>query len=144
MIAPRHIVLVLFAAGIAGAVDLSAIRAQPDLDKRALLAMTHADECVDVVRKDWDGGRMEEARTRVSEIQSSVQLAYDSLRQTGKQPHNNKYYKRVELNMRELVRRMEGLQNDAPYDDRASVEQVLKGVQDLHDQILMDIMSRRK
>ena len=137
-------VFALAVVGLSHAGDLAAIKAEPDLNKRAELAMANADESIDAARNAWQAGREEQARAAVGDIQTSAQLAYDSLKQTHKAARNNKYYKRVELNMRELLRRLDGLHTDAPYDDRGSVEQVQKSVQDLHDQILTDIMSKRK
>jgi hypothetical protein len=146
MYAPRPVswVLALAFGGLLCAGDLAVVKTERDLNKRAELAMANADSAVDAARKDWEAGKEDQARTAVGDIQASVKLACDSLKQTGKPARNNKYYKRVELSMRELLRRLDGLHTDAPYDDRGSVEQVQKRVQDLHDQILTDIMSKRK
>jgi len=137
------LLLLLFAIALAAG-DLAAAKAEPDLNKRADLAMVNAEHSVDVARRAFEAGKRDQADSALKEIQTSVQLAYDSLRETRKQPRNNKYYKRVELAMQALLRRVDALDHDAPYDERATVEQVEKHLQDLHDQILLDIMSKRK
>lgn len=140
----RLAAIFLFGVAAVFSGDLKAVRAQPDLNKRAELAMENADESVDAARRAFNGGNMDQAHAAVADIQASVQLACDSLRETRKQPRNNKYYKRVELNMRSLLRRVDALDHDAPFEERGNVEQMQKRLQELHDQILLDIMSKRK
>ena len=96
--------ILLFVPALLLGGDLEAVKAVPDLNHRAEMAMVNADQQVDVARKAWAAGTQEAAARAVTEIQTSVQLAYDSLKKTGKSARNNKYYKRVELNMTEIGR----------------------------------------
>lgn len=134
----------LLATGLVRAGDVNAVKAEPDLNKRAQLAMNNADQDLDAAKTAWAAGNADQARSAVGDIEASVRLAYDSLKATGSKPRNNKYYKRLELSTRELLRRLDAVRQDAPLDDRPDVEQVQKNVQDVHDQILQDIMSKRK
>jgi hypothetical protein len=126
------------------AADLTAVKAEPDLNKRAELAMDNAEHSLDGAAKAYNGGNTEQAHAQLADVQASVELACDSLRDTKSPPRNNKYYKRVELSMRTLLRHIGDLDHLVPYEDQASLEKVQKRVQELHDQILLDIMSKRK
>lgn len=123
--------------------DLNSVKAEPDLNKRAELAMAHADQSLDQAAKAFNGGNAQSGDALLGEVQASAELACDSLRDTHKAARNNKYYKRVELSMRTLLRHMDDLGHVAPYDD-ATLGKVQKRIQELHDQILLDIMSKRK
>jgi len=126
------------------AVDLSAVKAEPDLNKRAELAMDSAELSLDQAAKAYNAGNADQAHAQLADVQASVELACDSLRDTKSPPRNNKYYKRVELSMRTLLRHIGDLEHLVPYEDQASLEKLQKRVQELNEQILLDIMSKRK
>jgi len=125
------------------AADLNAIKAEPDLNKRAEMAMAYAGQSADEAGKAFDAGEIKGADARLEDVRAAVELACDSLRETHKAPRNNKYYKRVELSMSTLLRHMDDLGHVAPPDDPI-LPKVEKRIQALHDQILLDIMSKRK
>ena len=131
-------------AGSALAGDLQAVRAEPDLNKRAELAMANAESDLTAAGGAFKAGNSDNGRAALADVQASVELACDSLRGTNKPPRNNKYYKRVELSMRTLLRRVDDLGRAVAFDDRSAVEAVQKRLQELHDKILLDIMSKRK
>jgi len=128
----------------APAADLSRARAEPDLNKRAELAMQNADAAMNQAGSAYEAGDSQKGAAALADLRASVELACDSLRETRKPARNNKYYKRVELNMRTLLRHLDDLSRAVSYDDRASVDAVQKRLQELHDQILIAIMSKRK
>jgi len=125
------------------AADLNSIKAEPDLNRRAELAMAYAEQSLDDAGKAFKAGEIKRADIRMEEVRTAVELACDSLRATHRAPRNNKYYKRVELSMRTLLRHMDDLVHLAPVEDQ-ELPAVDKRVQELHDQILTDIMSKRK
>jgi hypothetical protein len=48
------------------------------------------------------------------------------------------------MQLQVILRRLRGLRDDVGYESRPAVEAVLKKVSEVHDQIIADIMSRKK
>ena len=124
--------------------DVASLKAEPDPDKRSELALANADHAVDVARQAYSGGDLKAEREALDEIRQSVELSSDSLHQSHQAPRRSKYYKRAELKAQALVRRLQTLRDDVDVDDRAAVEAVMKRVQEIHDQLLVEIMSKKK
>ena len=53
-------------------------------------------------------------------------------------------YKMGELKIRDLIRRLDALAQEAGFEDRHPIEETKKKVQQIHDDLLFDIMGRRK
>lgn len=124
--------------------DLAAVKTEPDLDKRSELALANADQGIDAARQAWTAGDLPAAQAALSDIQQSVELSYDSLHQSRENPRHSKFYKRSEQKILLLLRRLHTLRDDLDLDNRGMVETVIHRLQELHDQLLTDIMSKRK
>jgi hypothetical protein len=124
--------------------DLAAIKSEPDLDKRSELALSNADQRIDAARQAWVSGDLKAVESALSEIQQSVELSYDSLHQTRESPRHSKFYKRSEQKILSLLRRLKTFHDDIEVENRETVEVVIRRLQELHDQLLTDIMSKRK
>lgn len=124
--------------------DLAAVNAEPDLEKRSELALVNADHDIDAARKSYTDGNQQETQAALKELSESVDLSYASLQQSHKEPRKSKYYKRAEMQLQGIMRRLKGLRDDVEYETRPAVDAVLKKVSDVHDQIIADIMSRKK
>jgi hypothetical protein len=125
--------------------DLAAAKAEPNLEKRAAKALDNADAALGEARKAYDGSALEKFAQALGELRESVELCDASLRQTGKNASKSpKHFKRAELKMRDLLRRIEGLRQEVSVDDRPVVEKVKDRVQYLHEELLLDIMGRRR
>jgi hypothetical protein len=74
-----------------------------------------------------------------------VDLAYDSLTDTGKNPRKSpKYFKQAEMATRELSRKLDDFQREMSYNDRSSLDAVKTRVQQVHDDLLTGLMEGRK
>jgi hypothetical protein len=124
--------------------DLAMVKAEPDLEKRSELALANADQQIDTARKAYDSGDNPALKAALDEVAESVDLSYDALRQTHKVPRKNKYYKRAELKVTAMLRRLAGLRDEVGYESRPLVEAAYKKLSDIHDNLLADIMSRKK
>lgn len=134
----------LFAIGLLAG-DLAAVRKEPNLERRAELALTNADAAVTAARTAYEAGKADEFAASLTEVRDSVDLCLDSLEATGKHPRRNpKYFKRSELKLRTLSRRMATLAAEVGFDDRPKVEELQKFVDDAQEQLITGIMSRRK
>src|SRR5277367_3063817 len=89
--------------------DLSEIRSEPNLEKRARLALNNADTAFKDAQASYASGNNERTRQQLGEMQQSVEVAHDALAATGKNPRRRpKYFKIGETETRDLLRRLEG------------------------------------
>jgi hypothetical protein len=127
------------------AIDLAAVRQEPNLEHRSELALDNADAALTSAREAYKTGDFEKTKTEAAEIEESVTLAYDSLRDTGKDPRRSpKFFKRAEMATRQLLRRIDGLIEFMSVADRAALLVVRDRVSDVHDDLLNGIMKKKK
>ena len=135
---------VLAAAAVA-ADGLDTARAEPNLEKRSKLALDNADNALKEARDAYRDGDTVKAETAAAEIEASVDLAYNSLVDTGKNPRKSpKWFKYAEMQTRELGRRLEDFQHQMSFADRAAFDPVKAKVQQIHEDLLMGLMEGRK
>ncbi len=130
--------------GILALADLDAVKAEPDLNRRSELALMNADQKIDAARTAYQAGNDAAERADIQEVAESVALCYDALEQTHGAPRKSKYYKRAELRVSVLMRRLSGFRDEVSFDLRPHIEGVLKKLSEIHDELLSDIMSRKK
>jgi hypothetical protein len=137
--------LVLFAltGGLAFA-DIASVKSEPDLNRRSELALLNADEKIDQARQAYQDGNEPAEQMAIQEVAESVTVCYEALEKTRSEPRKSKYYKRAELKVSALMRRLSGFRDEVSFDFRPSVEAALKRLSDVHDELLSDIMSRKK
>ena len=127
------------------AFDLAAIKLEPNLERRSDLALQNASAAMDAARDASAAGDIGKVKSSLEELRESVDLAYQSLVDSGKSARRNpKFFKRAELKTREIMRRLEGLGNAVDSDDRVSVESVRDRVSKIHDNLIEDIMEKKK
>jgi len=127
------------------ALDLAGIKAEPRLEKRSQLALQFADSEVDSARDLYKKGEVDACRTALGEIETAVQLSYDSLLATGKDPRrNSKPFKDAEKSTRQILRRLDSLSDLMSALDRGAVEPVQHTVSDIHDKLIIGIMGKKK
>jgi len=127
------------------ALDLASIQQEPNLERRSQLAMDYAGTALDAARTAYQSSDLEKTKTSLSEVGAAVDLAYDSLQQTGKDVRrDSKFFKRAELSTRQLLRRIEGVAESMSFEDRAAAEKVRDRVAAIHDDLLQGIMAKRK
>ncbi len=126
------------------AFDLSAIKMEPNLERRSDRAIDNASAAMDAARDAASAGDEAKTRAALEEVRDSVDLSYQSLVDSGKSARRNpKFFKRAELKTRELMRRLEGLAQAVDSDDRAFVESVRERVSTVHDDLIKDIMQKK-
>ena len=135
-----HLILVLTLA-----FDLTAIQSEPNLEKRSERALDYANLALDAARDDYNSGNYDRSRNELQEVCDSVDLAYQSLSDTGKDPRRDpKFFKRAELRTRELLRRLEGVGQGMSQVDRGTLDKVHERISEVHDNLLNGIMSKKK
>ncbi len=137
--------LVFFAFyGVLASADLDAVKAEPDLNRRSELALINADEKIDQARQAYQAGDEATEETAIQEVAESVTICYDALEKTPGAPRKSRYYKHAELKVSAMMRRLSGFRDEVSFDFRPKVEDALKRLSDIHDELLSDIMSRKK
>lgn len=124
--------------------DLAAVKAEPDLNKRSEMALLNADEKIDEARQAYQAGNQNAEAAAIQEVEDSVTLCYAALEQTHGTPRKSKYYKHAELKVSALMRRLTSFRDEVDYEFRPRVDTVLKHISDIHDELISDIMSRKK
>jgi len=121
--------------------DLKRVMTERDLGRRSKLALDNAEAALKAARAAYDQGAAEQVAAGMNEIVESVNLASDSLSQTGKNPRNSpKWFKQAEIQTRDLLKRLESFQRDMSFNDRPMVDQARARVQEVHDSLLLGLM----
>ena len=123
--------------------DLSAIRNEPNLEKRSDLALDYANTSLDSARDANNAGDDAKLRASLAVVIESVELSWNSLTETGKYARNNNGFKRAEVRTRELLRRVSGLFDLVGLDDKPEVEKVRTRIVEIHDDLIQRIMGKK-
>jgi hypothetical protein len=127
------------------ALDLSGIKSEPKLEKRSELALQFADSKLNSARDFYKKGDMDGCRAALGEVEAGVQLSYDSLMATGKDPRRNSGpFKAAEKSTRQILRRLDSLSDLMSAFDRSAVEPAQRTVSDIHDKLIIGIMGKKK
>ena len=125
--------------------DLASIRQEPNLERRSQLAMDYANAALDTAHNQYQAGDTAKTEATLGDVGASVDLAYQSLLDTGKEARRDpKFFKRTELATRQLLRRIEGMAESMSYQDRPVAEKLRDRVAAIHDDLLKAIMSKKK
>ena len=126
------------------AFDLSSVRQEPNLEHRSELALDNAASALTACGQLYQSGNLDGTKEEALEIGDSVTLAYDSLRNTGKDPRRNpKFFKKAEVMTRQLLRRIDGLIESMSSSDRGILLMVRDRVADIHEDLLNGIMKKK-
>jgi hypothetical protein len=144
---PAYVITALIVGVLAvpARADLTAARAQPNLEKRSDLALHNANETLKAARKAYEQSNLDGVKSALQEIRESVDLSLESLKATGKNPRSSsKYFKRAEIATRDLIRDLENFQRSMNYFDRAMVDGLKDHIQRIHDDLLLGLMEGKK
>lgn len=133
----------LAAAGSLSA-DLKTVLAEVNLEKRSRLALENAEGALKEARKAYDSGNMKQSQLLMDETLASIELADESLRQTGKNPRKKpKHFKYAEMKTRNLLRNIESFENSMSYTDRSVIEKLKARTRQIHEELLAGIMGQQ-
>src|SRR5262245_24607504 len=146
---PGRLLSILVAIALLGVVtaraDLKAALAERDLGRRSKLALENAQTAMKTARAALEKDDAEKLNAATAEVQESVDLAYESLKSTGKDPRRNpKWFKNAEIQTRDLLKKVETLQHDLNFQDRSMLDKLKFRVQQVHDELLLGLMEGRK
>ncbi len=135
-------VMLLVASAIRA--DLAEVKAEPNLEKRSEKALGNANNAIDEARTAYKAANYDGFKSRIQEVGESAELSYQSLEDTGKAARRSpKFFKRAEMKMHALTKRLDALSSEISIDDRVEVEAVRKKLSDLEDKIVFEIMTKK-
>jgi len=125
--------------------DLKPALAESNLGKRSKLALDNAAAALKAARAAYAAGDSEKVAAAAAEMLESIDLAYDSLMKTGKNPRNSpRWFKPAEISTRDLAKKFDNFQRDMDFGDRPLLDKVKARVQQVHDELLLGLMEGKK
>lgn len=107
--------------------------------------MENADQALTTARKAYDDGDQEKFTASLAEVGDSVDLAYQSLADSGKDPRKAPAaFKKAEMSARVLLRRIEGLKQAVSFADREVFDPLSERITEVRDNLINGIMSKKK
>ena len=136
--------LALLAAAGSLSADLKKAMAEANLEKRSRLAIESAEAALTAARKAYESGNLPQSQALMDETLASIELADESLRQTGKNPRKKpKHFKHAEMKTRDLLRNIESLENLMSYTDRPVIKKLKARTRKIHEELLAGIMGQQ-
>lgn len=124
--------------------DLASIKEEPNPEKRADKAMDYGGKMLLEVREKFSKHEMKQLEIALAEFRGALELAVDSLKATGKEPSKNpRAHKKVELRLREFMRKLKTMEHDLDFDDRAMIKPVIDRVGQIQDDLVQGIFSKK-
>jgi hypothetical protein len=122
------------------------VQSEQNLEKRAHEALDHAGSALKSAKDAYlEKGDLRQTRASLDELQRSVQLAYDSLLETHKNPSRSpKHFKQAEITTRALLRQLDDFREQMSVEDRADLDQARAAIQKVHESLLEGIMGGKK
>ena len=115
------------------------------LEKRSREALKTAGVALTAAREEYRAGNPDAMMNNARRIEQSIDLAYYSLAQTGKNPREEpKHFKRAEIEIHSLYRRVEFLQMEMAFEDRPSLEGLKSRLRELQDSLLRSLTNGGK
>ncbi len=124
--------------------DDARVKAEPNLEKRSRLALDEAEAGVKEAKEAYHKGDLKTAQKQIEEVARYTELAFESLKKTGKNPRRSpKYFKQAEIRSRDLLRRLDALAQDMDAADRSLVEPAKERIRKVNEEILSGIMGKK-
>jgi hypothetical protein len=131
--------LTLAAAGIcSGQSFLAEIKAEHDPGKRIEKALEFANESFDSARDYYSKGLVHKGDEHLDYMTAALKECADSLDEA----HKARFYKKAEMNVATLQRRLGDLLNDLGLDQRGWAEYTNRKIDELHDKMLAGVMRK--
>ena len=117
---------------------------QPNLEQQARLSLDKADKALAEAKSAYANHDLELTRKSVETMLGEVLAAEKSLADTRKDARRSpKQFKLGEMRTREMLKRIDSLENDMDIDERAFVAEAKVKVQAIHDEWLLGIMGAK-
>ncbi len=117
---------------------LDALKSEHDPGKRLEMALTYADSSFDSARDFYAKGQVHKGDAELEDMTSALDQCVTSLQEA----HKAKFYKKAELRVAYLQRRMQGLLDDIEMQQRGWAEYTNRKLDEIHDKLLDGVMKK--
>jgi hypothetical protein len=125
--------------------DVKLAKAEPNLEKRSKLAVDAAVAALKQAREAYRNGEIEPCRKFIAESLEAASLSAASIKESGKDPRRSpKWFKRAEMELRELIRRVDSFSDEMSFADRPLLEELRAKVVQVHDELLTGLMEGKR
>ncbi|HEX4167048.1 MAG TPA: hypothetical protein VHZ55_16405 [Bryobacteraceae bacterium] len=109
-----------------------------DPGRQAEAALSSAEDSFDAAREAYDKGNVDKGDEALEQMTKNLDVCVGLL-QTA---HKARFYKKAELRVAMLQRRMTGLLDDIALQQRGWAEQTNRKLDEIHDKLLAGVMSK--
>jgi hypothetical protein len=127
-----------FAFSASGQSFLAELKLEHDPGRRAELALSFADESFDSAKTNYHKGEIHEGDVALENMTSALNACVESVAAANK----TKFYKKAEMKVALLQRRLSGLMDDLSVTERGWAEQTSRRMEEIHDKLLSGVMRK--
>jgi len=125
--------------------DLKGVLGEPNLVKRARLALDFGDRAASQAGQACRNGEYEDCNKLLEQVGDSVDLAGKSLDQTGMDPARKpQSFKEAELHTRKIMRALEAVRAYVRPEEIDHVNAVYRRISEIDDRLVSGIMGRKR
>jgi len=117
---------------------ISELKAEPNPVRRAEKALAYADNAFASAHEFYDHGNVPKGDELLDNMTAALRECVQSLRAT----HKPGVYKKAELNVAMLQRRMQGLLDDIDVQNRGWADYTNRKLEEIHDALLNGVMRK--
>jgi len=117
---------------------LAELKMEHDPGKRAELALSFADESFDSAKTNYHKGEIHDGDVALDNMTTALNACIESVAVANKA----KFYKRAEMKVAMLQRRLSGLMDDISITERGWAEQTARRVEEIHSKLLDGVMRK--
>ncbi len=128
----------LFTMGLLVTSLLCYANRESDPAKQAEAALTGAEQSFDAAREAYEKGNIEKGDAALEQMTKNLDTCVELLDSA----HKSRHYKKAELRVAMLQRRMSDLLNDIPLQQRGWAEQTSRKLDEIHDKLLAGVMAK--
>ena len=140
MMRPVCLIVLLFAAALASlAVNVvDQVKAEPNAAKRSEMAIEYAEQSLDQARSYYKAGNAARGDSELHVISALADECFSSVQEANKP----KYWKKTEMKIGTLTRRVRSLTEDLGYDQRDGAIQLADHLNQIRDKLLQGAMKK--
>jgi len=127
-----------FAVSASAQSFLAELKSERDPGKRSELALSFADESFDSAKTNYHNGEIHLGDVALDNMTSALNACVDSVAAANK----TKFYKKAEMKVATLQRRLSGLMDDLSVTERGWAEQTARRVEEIHSKLLDGVMRK--
>ncbi len=134
----RLVLLLALVASLHAQLPVAELRAEHDPVKRSEKAIAFAEMAFDNARVFYDKGDIQKGDAQLEEMMNALNECVSSLDTA----HKSKFYKKPEMKVAYLQRRMSGLLEDLGIQERGWAEYTQRKLDEVHDKLLGGAMRK--